>query len=172
MGHQPGELNHYFYEPRGLVLALTSSRRPLTSACAAAGAALAAGDPVVLKPGSRARSSTLLIARHLVTAGFPADAVGFVAASGDALGEELIAHPDVSVVAFSGTRPVALRVAAAVGRRGVGERVKRLVADLDPSQPRRPSAAYLVEFLEPRVVTENTLRRGFAPSEDLVEVAR
>ena len=28
---------------------------------------------------------------------------------------------------------------------------------------------YLLQFLEPRVITENTLRRGFAPPDDLVE---
>ena len=28
---------------------------------------------------------------------------------------------------------------------------------------------YLLQFLEPRVITENTLRRGFAPPEDLLE---
>ncbi len=28
---------------------------------------------------------------------------------------------------------------------------------------------YLLQFLEPRVVTENTMRNGFAPSEELLE---
>ena len=28
---------------------------------------------------------------------------------------------------------------------------------------------YLVQFCEPRTITENTLRRGFAPSEEVVE---
>jgi len=28
---------------------------------------------------------------------------------------------------------------------------------------------YLVQFCEPRTVTENTIRRGFAPSEEIVE---
>ena len=51
MGHQPGELNHYFYQARGLVLVLGSSAAtPTLQHCAMAGAALAAGDPVVIKP--------------------------------------------------------------------------------------------------------------------------
>ena len=28
---------------------------------------------------------------------------------------------------------------------------------------------YLLQFVEPRVITENTMRRGFAPPEDLLE---
>ena len=93
MGHQPGELNHYFYQPRGFVLALASSRQPLTSACTMAGAALVAGDPVVLKPGSRSVEVSAYLARLLVWAGFPADAVGFLPASGAELGDALVSHP-------------------------------------------------------------------------------
>ncbi len=173
MGHQPGELNHYFYQPRGLVLALASSRRPLTSACTMAGAALAAGDPVVLKPGSRMVESSALLVRLLTRAGFPADAVGFLPASGGELGEYLVGHRDVDLVAFSGSRDAALQVAEVAGRRDAGsDRVKRVVADVDRVAARRPDAAYLVQFLEPRVVTENTLRRGFVPPEQIIEQVR
>jgi acyl-CoA reductase-like NAD-dependent aldehyde dehydrogenase len=172
MGHQPGELNHYFYQPRGLVLVLASSRRPLTSACTMAGAALAAGNPVVLKPGSRTRESIACLARLLVLAGFPADSVGLLPVSGAALGEELVSHPDVDVIAVTGSGRTARRVAAVAGRVGSGERVKRVIADADRTVPRRPDAAYLVQYLEPRVITENTLRRGFVPPEEVLEDAR
>ncbi len=119
-GVEPGELNHYFYQPRGLVLALASSRRPLTSACTMAGAALAAGDPVVLKPGSRARDSSALLARLLVLAGFPAAAVGFLPVIGAELGDDLVSDGEVDLIAFTGSRPVALRVAEIAGRRRLG----------------------------------------------------
>ena len=172
MGHEPGELNHYFYQPRGLVLALASSRHPLTSACTMAGAALAAGDPVVLKPGCRAVESSAYLAKLFVGAGFPADAVGFLPLPGAELGDDLVGHPDVDLIAFTGSRPVALRVAAVAGRRAPRDRVKRVVADIDGAAPRRTDAPYLVQYLEPRVVTENTLRRGFVPPEELLEVTR
>jgi RHH-type proline utilization regulon transcriptional repressor/proline dehydrogenase/delta 1-pyrroline-5-carboxylate dehydrogenase len=171
MGHQPGELNHYFYQPRGLVLALASSRRPLTSACTMAGAALAAGNPVVLKPGSRTRESVACLARLLVRAGFPADAVGLLPVSGAALGEELVSHLDVDVIAVTGSGRVARQVAAVAGRVGGGDRVKRVIADAGRTTSRMPDAAYLVQYLEPRVVTENTLRRGFVPPEEVLEDA-
>ncbi|MCU0257810.1 MAG: proline dehydrogenase family protein [Solirubrobacteraceae bacterium] len=173
LGHQPGELNHYFYQPRGLVLALASSRRPLTSACALAGAALAAGDPVMLKPGSGTVESSALLVRILTWAGFPADAVGFLPAAGAALGEYLVSHPKVDVIAFDGSRSVALRVAEVAGRQESGSmRVKRVIADVDRETARWPDVAHLVQFLEPRVVTENTLRRGFVPPEEILEDVR
>jgi RHH-type proline utilization regulon transcriptional repressor/proline dehydrogenase/delta 1-pyrroline-5-carboxylate dehydrogenase len=172
MGRQPGELNHYFYQPRGLVLALTSSRRPLTSACVMAGSALAAGDPVVVKPGSRAEEAAVHLAELLVRAGFPADAVGLVTGSGAVLGAELVRHPDVDLIALTGSRAVALKVAEVAGHHDGCDRVKRVIADVDRTAPRRPDATYLVQYLEPRVVTENTLRRGFVPPDELLEVAR
>ena len=172
MGHQPGELNHYFYQPRGLVLVLSSSRWPLTSACTMAGTALAAGDPVVLKPGSRARESSAYLGRLLVSAGFPAAAVGFLAASGSELGDHLVSHADVDLIAVTGTRDVALHVVAAAGRHSSGDRVTRVFADFDRLAPRRSDARYIVQYLEPRVVTENTLRRGFAPPEELLDSVR
>jgi RHH-type proline utilization regulon transcriptional repressor/proline dehydrogenase/delta 1-pyrroline-5-carboxylate dehydrogenase len=170
MGHQPGELNHYFYQPRGLVLALASSRRPLTSTCTMAGAALAAGNPVVVKPASQTRDSIACLAQLLVRAGFPADSVGLLPVSGAALGEELVSHPDVDVIAITGSGRVARQVAAVAGRSG-GDRVKKVIADADRTTPRTPDAAYLVQYLEPRVVTENTLRRGFVPPEEVLEEA-
>jgi acyl-CoA reductase-like NAD-dependent aldehyde dehydrogenase len=151
---------------------LASSRRPLTSACTMAGAALAAGDPIVLKPGSWALESSAYLARLLVEAGLPADAVGFLPVSGADLGDELVGHPDVGLIALAGTRRVALRVAAVAGRQSSGDCVKRVLADFDRVTPRRPDATFLTQYLEPRVVTENTLRRGFAPPDELLEVTR
>jgi acyl-CoA reductase-like NAD-dependent aldehyde dehydrogenase len=172
MGHEPGELNHYFYQPRGLVLALASSRHPLTSACTMVGSALAAGDPVVLKPGSLAVESSAILAQLLAGAGFPTAAVGFLPVAGADFGDDLVGHPDVDIVAFTGSRQVALRVASVAGRRASRDRVRRVVADVDRAAPRRPDAPYLVQYLEPRVVTENTLRRGFVPPEELLDVTR
>jgi RHH-type proline utilization regulon transcriptional repressor/proline dehydrogenase/delta 1-pyrroline-5-carboxylate dehydrogenase len=172
MGRQPGELNHYFYQPRGLVLALSSSRNPLSSACTMVVGALAAGNPVVLKPASCAQESSAYFAQLLVQAGFAADAVGFLPVCGATLGDELVRHPDVDLIAFTGSRAVALRVAEVAGRHETGDRVKRVIADFDQTAPRRPDAAYLVQYLEPRVVTENTLRRGFVPPDEVLEVTR
>ena len=168
MGHQPGELNYYFYQARGLALVLGSSRRPLTSICVMAGAALAAGDAVVLKPGSRARESSAYLARLLSSVGLPTDAVGFLPVSGEELGEYLVGHPDVDLVALSGSRGVADRVVAVAGREVAGDRVKRVVLDVGAAGLTRPDVPHVLQFLEPRVITENTLRRGFAPSDELL----
>jgi RHH-type proline utilization regulon transcriptional repressor/proline dehydrogenase/delta 1-pyrroline-5-carboxylate dehydrogenase len=172
MGHQPGELNHYFYQARGLVLVLGSSRHPLTSICTMAGAALAAGDAVVLKPGSRARESGAYLAGLLSSVSLPLDAVGFLPVSGEELGEYLVGHPDVDLVTVSGSREVAAQVVAVAGREVARDRVKRVVLDVEGAGLRRPDVPHVLQFLEPRVITENTLRRGFAPPDELLEDVR
>ena len=58
---------------------------------------------------------------------------------------------------------------AVAGRPSPGDRVKRVIADVDRVAARQPDARYLVQFLEPRVVTENTLRRGFVPPEEVLD---
>ena len=172
MGHQPGELNHYFYQARGLAVILGSSRRPLTSICAMAGAALAAGDAVVVKPGSRTRESGAYLAGLLSSVGLPADAVGFFPVSGEELGEYLVGHPDVDLVTVSGSREVAAEVVAVAGREVAGDRVKRVVLDVGAAGLRRPDIPHILQFLEPRVITENTLRRGFVPADELLQDVR
>jgi len=172
MGHQPGELNHYFYQARGLVLVLASSRHPLTSICTNAGAALAAGNPVVLKPGSRARESGAYLAGLLSAVGLPPDVVGYLPVSGEELGEYLVGHPDVDLITVSGRREVAARVVAVAGREVARDRVKRVVLDVGAAGLRRPDIPHVLQFLEPRVITENTLRRGFAPPNELLEDVR
>ena len=105
------------------------------------GAALAAGDPVVLKPGSRARESSACLAQLLVRAGFPADAVGFVPVRGAELGDDLVGHPDVDLIAFTGSRPVALRVAEVAGRQGTGRARQARRRRLRPRRPEAPGRA-------------------------------
>ncbi len=167
MGHQPGELNQYFYEGRGLVLVLGSSGRPLTSICLMAGAALVAGNPVVIMPGRRAGEGAGYLAGLLAAAGFPADAVMVIPAAGPHLCDALVGHPDVAVAAVSGGRAAVDRVVAVAGRATARDRVRRVVTDTGFSPAYLPDAHHIVQFLEPRVVTENTLRRGFAPAEDV-----
>jgi RHH-type proline utilization regulon transcriptional repressor/proline dehydrogenase/delta 1-pyrroline-5-carboxylate dehydrogenase len=169
MGDQPGELNHYFYQARGVALVLGSSRHPLVTMCTMAGSALAAGNPVLLKPGSKARRSTARLAGILAAAGLPAGVVSYLPFATEEWGERLVSHRDIALIVFTGTRAAGLKVAAVAGHYTAGDSVKRFIADFDRVSPRLPDAEYLRRFLEPRVITENTLRRGFAPPEWLLQ---
>jgi aldehyde dehydrogenase (NAD+) len=76
--------------------------------------ALIAGCTVVIKPASPTPLSIRFIVDAAIEAGIPAGVVNLV--TGDsAVGDQLVRHPDVDKVAFTGSTPVGRRIAAACG---------------------------------------------------------
>lgn len=76
--------------------------------------ALLAGCTVVMKPASPTPLSIRIIIDALNAAGIPAGVVNLVTGPGQ-LGDELVKHPLVSKVAFTGSTPVGRKIAAACG---------------------------------------------------------
>ena len=103
-------------EPLGVVAAITPFNFPLILSSTKIAAALAAGNSVVHKPASDTPLSALLIAEILTEAGVPAGVFNVVTGSGGALGDHLVAHPDVNKVAFTGSTEIGRNVAALAGR--------------------------------------------------------
>jgi acyl-CoA reductase-like NAD-dependent aldehyde dehydrogenase len=75
--------------------------------------ALAAGNTVVLKPAETTPLSALLFAEIVQQAGLPAGVVNIVTGAGDT-GRDLVNHPDVNKVAFTGSTAVGREIARAV----------------------------------------------------------
>jgi aldehyde dehydrogenase (NAD+) len=79
--------------------------------------ALAAGNTVVLKPAETTPLTALLFADVLRQAGLPPGVVNIVTGDGRA-GAELVAHPDVDKVAFTGSTEVGKAIQKAVAGSG------------------------------------------------------
>ena len=112
----PGEESAYFYESRGVAAIIAPWNFPLAIITGMASAALAAGCPVVLKPAEQSPIVAAKLARLLREAGFPAGTVNYTPGSGET-GKALVEHPDVEVIAFTGSNAVGqgiLRTAAGV----------------------------------------------------------
>jgi len=75
--------------------------------------ALIAGNTVVWKPASDSPSSAVMLVRLLAEAGIPPGVVNLVTGSGNNVGLPLAQHPDVDVIAFTGSTEVGRQVAAA-----------------------------------------------------------
>jgi phenylacetaldehyde dehydrogenase len=103
-------------EPLGVVAAITPFNFPLILSSTKIAPALAAGNSVVHKPASDTPLTALLMAEILTEAGVPAGVFNVVTGSGAALGDHLVAHPDVSKVAFTGSTEIGRNVAALAGR--------------------------------------------------------
>ncbi|WP_432590003.1 aldehyde dehydrogenase [Streptomyces sp. HD1123-B1] len=93
-------------EPTGVVGAVVPWNFPLTLAAWKVAPALAAGCTVVLKPSERTPLSALLLGRLATEAGLPPGVLNVVTGDGPTAGRALGLHPDVDVVAFTGSTPV------------------------------------------------------------------
>ena len=99
-------------EPVGVIAAITPFNFPLNLVAHKLGPAAAVGAPVVLKPAGRTPLSGLALAAILREAGLPPAMLGWVL--GDSVaGEPLTAHPDVSMVSFTGSSTVGWAIRSA-----------------------------------------------------------
>ncbi|WP_316528027.1 aldehyde dehydrogenase [Kitasatospora brasiliensis] len=93
-------------EPAGVVGAVVPWNFPLTLAGWKIAPALAAGCTVVLKPSENSPLSALLLGRIGLSAGLPPGVLNVVAGDGPVAGRALGLHPDVDVLAFTGSTAV------------------------------------------------------------------
>ncbi|MER5604099.1 aldehyde dehydrogenase [Streptomyces sp. NPDC002265] len=93
-------------EATGVVGAVVPWNFPLTLAGWKVAPALAAGCTVVLKPSENSPLSALLLGRIATEAGLPPGALNVVAGNGPVAGRALGLHPDVDVLAFTGSTAV------------------------------------------------------------------
>ncbi|KES04976.1 aldehyde dehydrogenase [Streptomyces toyocaensis] len=93
-------------EPAGVVGAVVPWNFPLTLAGWKVAPALAAGCAVVLKPSENSPLSALHLGRIAVEAGLPPGVLNVVNGNGPVAGKALGLHPDVDVLAFTGSTAV------------------------------------------------------------------
>ncbi|MBC9724193.1 aldehyde dehydrogenase [Streptomyces sp. TRM68367] len=93
-------------EPAGVVGAVVPWNFPLTLAGWKVAPALAAGCTVVLKPSENSPLSALLLGRLTTEAGLPPGVLNVVNGNGPVAGRALGRHPDVDVLAFTGSTAV------------------------------------------------------------------
>jgi aldehyde dehydrogenase (NAD+) len=97
-------------EPAGVVGAITAWNGPLRSICLKAGAALAAGCTVVLKPSEVAPLSAYIFSDLVAEAEIPAGVFNLVSGTGPEVGEAIASHPLVDVVSITGSVRAGSRV--------------------------------------------------------------
>ncbi len=127
----PGETNRYLHEGRGVAGVIAPWNFPLALITGMTTGALAAGCTTVLKPATQ----SAIIAAHLVhilhEAGVPAGAVNYVPGEGNIAGRALVEHPDVDLLAFTGSNGVGLSIIESVSRHRTGQRgPRRVIAEM------------------------------------------
>lgn len=140
----PGYTALTLREPHGVVAGIIPWNYPLQILARVAGAALAMGNTLVVKPAEDASLSTIRIAQLALEAGMPEGVFNVITGYGRDAGAALSAHPDVDYVTFTGSpmTGTAIQQAAAINNRGVtmelGGKSPQIVfadADLEAALP-------------------------------------
>jgi RHH-type proline utilization regulon transcriptional repressor/proline dehydrogenase/delta 1-pyrroline-5-carboxylate dehydrogenase len=127
----PGEANALRYQPRGLVTVISPWNFPLAIPTGMVTAALVAGNCVLLKPAEQAPATAARLVDALHAAGLPPGVLAFLPGVGEEVGAYLVDHPEVAVIAFTGSKEVGLAIVESAARHRPGQRqVKRVVAEM------------------------------------------
>ncbi len=127
----PGEENAYFYEPRGVAAVIAPWNFPLAILCGMAAAAVATGNTVVMKPAEQSGIVGAKLMECFQQAGCPAGVVNFLPGEGEEVGPVLVNHPEVALIAFTGSLKVALLInEQASHTRGGQQFVKKVIAEM------------------------------------------
>jgi acyl-CoA reductase-like NAD-dependent aldehyde dehydrogenase len=99
--------------PRGVVVAILPWNFPVMGVMMRLAPALAAGNAVIVKPSENAPRTAVLLAALASEAGLPDGLFNVVIGTGPQAGRELASHPDVDLVAFTGSTATGLAITRA-----------------------------------------------------------
>jgi RHH-type proline utilization regulon transcriptional repressor/proline dehydrogenase/delta 1-pyrroline-5-carboxylate dehydrogenase len=131
VGHVPGELSLYEYQPRGVSLVIAPWNFPLAILTGQAIAAVVTGNTVIMKPAEQSSIVAAGLMEIVKEAGFPPGVFNFLPGYGEEVGEYLVQHPQVTTIAFTGSKAVGLHILqnAAVHKPGQMH-VKRCIIEM------------------------------------------
>lgn len=130
LGDHPGELNHRIYHPRGIAAVIAPWNFPLAIPAGMVSAALVTGNCVLFKPSERAPRMGQLLTDILMAAGVPSGVLRCLP-GGAEIGQALVLHPQISTIAFTGSKAAGLRILADASHVRPGQpMVKRVIAEM------------------------------------------
>lgn len=128
--HKTASLLHVCMQPIGLAAAITPWNFPVAMITRKAGAALAAGCPIIVKPAPETPLSALAVARLAAEAGIPAGVFQVLVGDPIELSAPLLRDPRVPALSFTGSTHVGRLLLA-----GAAETVKRVSLELGGHAP-------------------------------------
>jgi aldehyde dehydrogenase (NAD+) len=115
-------------EPLSCAVAITPFNHPLNQVAHKVAPAIAAGTPLILKPSEKTPLTALRFAALLHEAGLPGPMLSVLIGPTSDVAATLVQHPEVDLVAFTGSVAVGKRIAASAG-------YKKLVLELGGNDP-------------------------------------
>lgn len=126
-----GENNRYIYQPRGIALVISPWNFPIAIATGMTVASLVTGNCTLLKPAENSTVIAAKIVEILIEAGIPAGVLQFIPGKGSQVGAYLVKHPQVHLIAFTGSQEVGCRIYAEAAILQPGQKhLKRVIAEM------------------------------------------
>jgi RHH-type proline utilization regulon transcriptional repressor/proline dehydrogenase/delta 1-pyrroline-5-carboxylate dehydrogenase len=126
-----GEHNVLQHRPRGVGVVIAPWNFPLAILTGMLAATLVTGNTAILKPSSLTPVIAARFMALVVQAGIPPGVVNFLPGPGEETGAWLAAHPDVALIAFTGSRAVGMQLIQTGARVAPGQNhIKRVIAEM------------------------------------------
>ncbi|RMF93200.1 MAG: L-glutamate gamma-semialdehyde dehydrogenase, partial [Candidatus Schekmanbacteria bacterium] len=127
----PGEINEYSYIPRGIAVVISPWNFPLAILTGMTSAALVTGNAVIMKPAEQTSVIAYKFYELLEKSGIPEGIVNFLPGLGEEIGEYLVKHPKIDIVAFTGSKEVGLRInKLCANTKRNQKKVKKVIAEM------------------------------------------
>src|SRR5205809_4304089 len=134
--HVLGEESYQHYWPRGVALVIAPWNFPVAILCGMVTAALVTGNTVIMKPAEPSAILGALLMEIFEEAGVPPGVLNCLHGRGSVIGAYLVDHPDVEMIAFTGSREVGLRIWESAGKTRPAQReLKRVVCEMGGKNP-------------------------------------
>lgn len=124
--------NRSVLKPYGVWVVISPFNFPGALAGGPAGAALVAGNTVVLKPATDTPLTAWFLTECFRDAGVPAGVFNFLTGSGRVVGQALIDHPDVDGITFTGSYDVGMNILRTVAN---GRYPRPVIAEMGGKNP-------------------------------------
>ncbi len=143
---------YYKRYPIGVIGAITPFNFPLNLVAHKVGPAIAAGNPIVLKPASTTPLTAVKIVELLLEAGLPACGINLVVGSGSVVGNAMVESDKIAMITFTGSPSVGLDIKSKAG-------IKKVTLELGSN-----SAAIIHEDADIRYAVPKCVIGAFANS--------
>ncbi len=114
-GYGRSKVCQVYRDPQGVILAISPFNYPLNLSGSKIAPALITGNSVVFKPATQGAIAALHMAELFRQAGLPPGVLNVITGRSSVIGDVLVAHPDVDMIAFTGSTEIGHHIAATAG---------------------------------------------------------
>lgn len=114
----PANFAYTIKEPHGVVAIITPWNFPVAIPVWKIAPALVAGNTVVFKPAELTPATAVMICEIFIEAGIPKGVLNLVLGKGSEVGDEIVNHPAVKAISFTGSTETGIKLYEQAARRG------------------------------------------------------